>query len=146
MHLHTRANFFSHVLFACIAHANNVRDMHCADSTNRWWTHHELVKETRYHDTDYSRQERDSNSRNMITKDRESVEGDKTIPSRRKNGTVVPRVSDESSESKFEEKREKQRWNVIALVVIFIGSLLVMALLFYNFPELDEWVPDSLFY
>lgn len=74
----------------------------------------------------------------MITKDRESVEGDKTIPSRRKNGTVVPRVSDESSESKFEEKREKQRWNVIALVVIFIGSLLVMALLFYNFPELDE--------
>ena len=87
----------------------------------------------------HPRRESDSNSRNMITKDREFVNGDKIAPSRRINGTVVPpSVSDKSSDSKLEEKGESQRQNVVALVVIFITSLLVMALLFYNFPELDE--------
>jgi hypothetical protein len=75
----------------------------------------------------------------MTTKDRECVIGDKTTPFRRVNGTVAPSVvSDESRNSNLEEKRESQRQNVIALVIIFISSLLIMALLFYNFPELDE--------
>ena len=74
----------------------------------------------------------------MVTKDSELVSGDTTAPFRRKNGTVAPRVSVESRDSNLEERSESQRQNVIALVAIFISSLLVMALLFYNFPELDE--------
>ena len=75
----------------------------------------------------------------MINKDRDFVSGDKDVPFRRINGTVAPSVNDESpNDSNFEEKSESQRHNVIALVTIFISSLLVMALLFYNFPELDE--------
>ena len=107
----------------------------CADSTNKQ-TKCGVMSES--HDMNHPRRESHSNSRNMITKDREFVNRDKTAPFRRINGTVVPSVSDKSSDSKFEEKSESQRQNVIALVVIFITSLLVMALLFYNFPELDE--------
>ena len=112
----------------------------CADSTNnKLWCDVCMMKE-RKRDTDHPRRESDSNSRNMVTKDREFVNEGKNTPFRRLNGTVVPpSVSDKSSvDSKFEEKSESQRQNVIALVVIFITSLLVMALLFYNFPELDE--------
>ena len=71
----------------------------------------------------------------MATKDREFVNSDKTIPFRRINGTISPSVTRETN---LGEKSESQRQNVIALIIIFISSLLVMALLFYNFPELDE--------
>lgn len=76
----------------------------------------------------------------MISRDRDFVNGDENVPFRRINGTVVPSMNEKSpnGDSKFEDKDESQRQNVIALVVIFISSLLVMALLFYNFPELDE--------
>lgn len=71
----------------------------------------------------------------MTNEDREFVNVDKTTPFRRINGTVAPSVMRETN---LEEKRESQRQNVIALIVIFISSILVMAMLFYNFPELDE--------
>lgn len=71
----------------------------------------------------------------MTTEDREVVNSDKTTPVRRINGKISPSVTRETN---LEEKSESQRQNVIALIIIFISSLLVMALLFYNFPELDE--------
>lgn len=86
-------------------------------------------------DSDHFRPEIDSNSQNMTNEDREFVNVDKTTPFRRINGTVAPSVMRETN---LEEKRESQRQNVIALIVIFISSILVMAMLFYNFPELDE--------
>ena len=86
----------------------------------------------------HPRQESDSSSPSMANRDRESENGGKTILLRRINGTVLSAVSERSTDLEFEERNESQRQNVIALVVIFVSSLVVMALLFYNFPELDE--------
>ena len=62
--------------------------------------------------------------------------------SSRINGTAIP-TKDESigdeDEGDFEAtERQSQRKSAMAILMIFIGSLVVMALLFHNFPELDE--------
>lgn len=62
-----------------------------------------------------------------------------SMASRLDNGPEFTAKDDETSSEEIEaEEYQSQRQNVIALLVIFFGSLFVMALLFKNFPELDE--------
>ena len=66
----------------------------------------------------------------------------KSSLSSRINGTALS-TKDESigdeDEGDFEAtERQSQRKSAMAILMIFIGSLVVMALLFHNFPELDE--------
>lgn len=76
----------------------------------------------------------------MANEDGECVTEGSAVPSRCINGLVTTSMDKEASTvpKMVEEKSESQRQNVIALVVIFVSSLLVMAVLFYNIPELDE--------
>ena len=88
--------------------------------------------------TENSGRSQASSTSSVASKDRECVNGGKSITSCRINGTILTTGTEDKSKSTDKLEAQSQRQNVIALLVIFISSLLVMVLLFYNFPELDE--------
>ena len=87
-----------------------------------------------------SRAERDSGTQWTEERDEDCANGDETISSSRPNGAVVsPEVEGTSDEFVIDaDEGQSHRQNVVAVLVIFTASLLVLALLFKNFPELDE--------
>ena len=75
----------------------------------------------------------------VVNKDEQCTRDESTLLSPCTNGTLFQSMEEATKDEDFEaEEKQSQRKSAIVILIIFVGSLLVMALLFYNFPELDE--------
>ena len=87
-----------------------------------------------------TRAEGGSDTQSTVNRNTECANDDETLSSFRANGAVVPPTVEETNDEFVmdADERRSHRQNVIALLGIFVASLVVMVLLFQNFPELDE--------